>query len=215
MKILPNINLENYLYKIDSRLKDKTKKDIYMLYSLIFGALFVIPYLFFWDSSEKMFQDNKAQVLDISSKIKSDKIFLQNNPHSKITLLEKDISSAKIRLQRNKDNNKYIKKEIEAISSLFYDEKIWGEYLHSISINAKKYNVTILDFTNSSIMNNSSFGHMLDINIKSTANFNNTLKFINSLEQSNLVIDIHSLDIEAHEMLNTELNLSVWGIVYE
>jgi len=210
-----NINLENYLFQIDSFFKEKTKKDIFMLYILVFSAMFFIPYLYFWDSSKEMFQENRAKVENISSKINNDEIFLQNNPQSKITLLDKDINLAKIKLKESKENNKYIKQEIEAVSSLFYDEKVWGEYLHSVSLNAKKYNVKILDFTNYRTLNNSSFGHMLDINIKVTSSFNNTLKFINSLEQSNLVIDVHSIDIKAEDRLNTDINLSVWGIIYE
>jgi len=40
------------------------------------------------------------------------------------------------------------------------------------------------------------------------------LKFINTLEQSELVVDIHHLKIDAKENLNTDLNISVWGITY-
>jgi len=214
MRILSIINLENYLYKLDFFFKEKTKKDIFILYIMIFSGIFFISYLYFWDITERLFQENKAKVIDISSKINNDKIFLQNNPKSKMILLDKDIMVAKIKLKENKNNNNYIKQKLEAISILFYDEEIWGAYLHSISLNAKKFNVKILDFTNHSVVGNTSFGHMLDINIKSTSNFNNTLRFINSLEQSDLVVDIHSLNIKATDRLETDLNLSVWGILY-
>jgi len=213
MKNLSALNLENYLYRLDLYFKEKTKKDIFILYFLVFCGMFFISYSYFWNLSEDMFLENKKKVIDVTSKINNDKTFLRDNPKSKIDLLDKDIRVAKIRLKEIKNSNLYIKKELEGISSLFYDEKIWGAYLHSISLNGKKYNVKILDFTNNSVVQNSSFGHILDIAIKFTGNFNNSLKFINSLERSDLVVDIHSFDMEATDRLNTDINLSVWGIV--
>ena len=55
---------------------------------------------------------------------------------------------------------------------------------------------------------------MLDINLNFTGNYINTLSFINSLEQSELVVDLHALNIQAQDKLNTDLNISVWGINY-
>ncbi len=114
----------------------------------------------------------------------------------------------------HKDNNTYIKSKIETISSLIYDERSWGEYLHSISKNAQKYNVKIVNLTNRYSDNNNSFGHILDISVKSSSSYKNALRFINSLEQSDLVVDLHHLDIKAQNKLNSELEISVWGITY-
>ena len=113
-----------------------------------------------------------------------------------------------------KDNNAYIKSKIETISSLIYDERTWGEYLYSISRNAQKYHVKITTLSNKYSSNGKSFGHILDISIKATGNYKNTLLFINSLEQSELVVDIHDFTIQAQNSLNSDLNISVWGITY-
>jgi len=47
---------------------------------------------------------------------------------------------------------------------------------------------------------------------KSSAGFQNTLLFINSLEQSDLVVDLHDFKIAAEDELVSDLNISVWGI---
>jgi len=208
------ITLEDYLQKLDASFKDKSKKDIYMMFIMIFGVIFTFSYMLFWESAEKEFKNKLTQIDDISAKIKMDKMFLDYNPQSKITLLEKDIAAANLKLEAHKKNNEYIKNRIESISSLIYDERTWGEYLHSISINAKKYNIKILNFTSKNVDNNISFGHMLDVHVQSTGSFMNTLKFMNSLEQSTLVVDIHDVSMSAEESLISDLNLSVWGILY-
>jgi len=208
------INIEDYLQNIDAAFKNKSQKDIYMTYVMIFGLIFAFSYLLFWESSQSGFEAKNKQITVISSKINADKRFLQANPESKITRLDREIKMSEAQLQAHKDNNAYIKSKIETISSLIYDERTWGEYLHSISTNAKKYSIKIVDFRNEYAKNNTSFGHVLDISLRSTGNYKNTLRFINSLEQSDLVVDIHDLNISVNKTLNTGLFISVWGITY-
>ena len=208
------INIEDYLHKIDSLFKEKTQKDKYMTYGMVVALTFGFSYMLFWDSSFEEFEDTRAKVVTLETKIKDDKIYLQAYPETQITALEQEIVLINKEMLGHKDNNAYIKSKIETIASLIYDERAWGEYLHSISKNAQKYNVKILNLTNRYSDNNNSFGHILDISVKSTSNYKNTLKFINSLEQSELVVDLHHLDINASNKLGTDLNISVWGITY-
>ena len=210
MKIL----LEDYLQHIDNYFKQKSKKDIYMIYIMIFTSIFAFSYLLFWDSAEANFKTKRTLVLIIKNKIANDDKYLQINPPSKITQIQNELKKAQQKMLIFKDNNQYIKNKIEEISSLIYDDQTWGEYLDSISTNAKNNNIKILNFNNKYIKNNASFGHILDISIKTKGSYKNTINFINSLEQSELVVDLHDLNIEANKKLNSELNISVWGIVY-
>jgi len=208
------INFEDYLHKIDLTLKNKAQKELYMTYIMIALGIFAFSYLLFWDSSFESFEQTRKNVTSLESKIDADKRYLQQNPESKITQLDKEVQAINKEVAQNKDNNAYIKSKIETIASLIYDERSWGEYIDSISANAQKYNVKLLNLTNKYAKADSAFGHILDISVQSTANFANTLKFINSLEQSDLVVDIHDFSIDANNSLDSDLNISVWGITY-
>jgi len=208
------INIEDYLHKIDSAFKEKTQKDTYMTYAMIVLVVFAFAYLFFWDSSFENFEKTNRNVKALSNKINNDKQYLQANPESIIAKLDAEIVALNNQIQKDKDINAYIKSKIETISSLIYDERTWGEYLDSISKNAQRYNIKITDFSNKYASNANSFGHVLDITISSSGNYRNTLRFINSLEQSDLVVDIHDLTIKADEKLTSDLEISVWGITY-
>ena len=96
---------------------------------------------------------------------------------------------------------------------MYYDDKVWGAYLNSISQFARNNKVKLVSFKNVLQTDNSSFGHVLDITITTEAPYKNTLKFINALEQSQLVVDLHDFNITAEEKLKGDLNISVWGIV--
>ena len=206
--------IEDFLQNIDNTFKEKSQKDILMTYVMVFGIIFAFSYLLLWDTSEGDFESQRKEVVAIESKITADNLYLQQNPVSKITRIENETKNTNIQMLQFQKNNKYIKSKIEEISSLVYDEQTWGEYLHSISKNAKLHNVKILDFNNKYAQNNATFGHILDITIKTTANYVDSINFINALEQSDLVVDLHSLNIEAVNKLNSDLNISVWGIRY-
>lgn len=208
------INIEDYLHKIDTALKNKEQKEIRMIYVMIFGGIFAFSYLFFWDSSEGNFQAKVNEISSIKSKINLDKNYLRINPETKIAKLQNEILAAQKELEQSKDKNQYIKRKIETISSLIYDERVWGEYLYTISNNARHYNIKINNFVNKYELNQSSFGHVMDIDLNITGSYKNTLKFLNSLEKSELVVDVHDLDIKAQDTLNSDLNISVWGIIY-
>ena len=208
------ISLEKFLQKIDVSLMQKSKKDIAMIYIMIFATPFTISYLFFWDTSLHEFEKKNGQITTVNNKINQDNLYLQYNPPSKLIKLDQDIQNANSMIITTKDQNEYIKHKIETIVELVYDERAWGEYLHSISTNAAKHHIVLNDFTNKLVDKKKSFGHILNVNIDANGNYIDALKFINSLETSNLVVDLHDINIIAKENLNFDLNLSVWGITY-
>lgn len=212
--ILPKFNVEDYLDNIDKVFEQKTPKDTYMIYMMIVSGIFAFAYVLFWDSSFASFESTRSNVINLDKKISTDNSYLQANPKSKIINLDKEILKINNDMIVHKDNNAYIKSKIETISSLIYDERTWGQYLDSISENAQKHHVKIKKFSNTYANNNNSFGHILDITISTSGNYKNTYRFINSLEKSELVVDIHDLTIKAQNSLNTDLNISVWGITY-
>lgn len=206
--------IEEILQKIDAFFKEKSQKDTYMVYIMILAIFSAAAYPFY-ESSQNEFNVIKQKVADTTAKIDADKIYLKVNTEATVAKLEQDIKGLENELVVQKDQNKYIKERIEEISSLIYNEKAWGEYLNSVSIHAKNHDIKILNFTNTYSLNNAaSFGHVLDISLDVTGNYVDTVKFINSLEQSELVVDVHNLDIKAQERLNSKIVISVWGITY-
>ncbi len=206
--------IENTLHQIDKAFAQKDPKEVLMIYLMIAATLFALSYFLFWESAEQGFNNTHHQVVDVQSKIMSDQNFMNSNPPELITQIENKIASLKQQLAQTQEQNQYIKHQIEKISELYYDEVAWGEYINSISKHAKSEKVHLLELSNSIAKTDQSFGHVLDITIRADAPYKNLLKFINLLEQSSLVVDIHAFKIETTEVLTADLNISVWGISY-
>jgi Tfp pilus assembly protein PilO len=207
------IGIEDFLYNIDQNFAKKSQKDRYLVYFMAFAGIFALSYLLFWESSEKEFQSIRQQVTAREAQLKVDESYLKNNPEAKISQIENETIQIKKSYAEYQDYNSYIKFQIKQISSLFYDEKTWGSYIHSIAKNAKKYGVKLINFGNEFTTDTRAFGHVLDISVLSIGNYESTLKFINSLEQSFLIVDLHDFNISASEQLSSDLNISVWGLI--
>jgi Tfp pilus assembly protein PilO len=207
------IGIEDFLYNIDQNFAKKSQKDRYLVYFMAFAGIFALSYLLFWESSEKEFQSIRQQVTAREAQLKVDESYLKNNPEAKISQIENETIQIKKSYAEYQDYNSYIKFQIKQISSLFYDEKTWGSYIHSIAKNAKKYGVKLINFGNEFTTDTRAFGHVLDISVLSVGNYESTLKFINSLEQSFLIVDLHDFNISASEQLSSDLNISVWGLI--
>ena len=206
-------NIEDYLYSLDQALSLKSERDKMMMFIIICGSLFALSYLFLWESSEASFKTSHEKAIQMESALTGDKNYLEANPIEKIAQIEQETVAIQMEEQHYIQYNSYIKDQLEQISSLYYDEKVWGGYLDSISKYARAYNVKLVAFGNTLTMDNSAFGHVLDITIKAEGAYKNTLKFINALEQSYLVVDLHHMDLVADKKLTSDLNISVWGIV--
>lgn len=207
------LQIEDYLYSLDQSLAQKSDRDKMMLYVMIFASLFAFSYLLFWESSEASFQVSHEKALKVENDLNIDKQYLASNPPERITQIEQETVEIERQHTLYIQYNTYIKEQLEQISSLYYDEIVWGAYLDSVSRYARAYNVKLVQFGNTLQTDNSAFGHVLDIKIASEGPYKNTLKFINALEQSHLVVDLHNFNISADEKLKSDLNISVWGIV--
>ncbi|WP_373034281.1 type 4a pilus biogenesis protein PilO, partial [Sulfurovum sp.] len=95
-----------------------------------------------------------------------------------------------------------------------YDQETWGAFIDSIAENAKKYKVQLNFFANRLASDKTKFGHVLNLEIQAEATYKNMVNFINAIEKSKLVVDLHDMDLTATTKLNLDLNLSVWGITY-
>ena len=208
------MSFEDILGDIDKSFSEKKQQEVYMTYVMIVAAFLAVSYLLFWDSAEQGYNRTVAATKIVEKKLRDDQNYLKYNTPAKIAQLKAQTVGYKSRFIALKDQSEYIKYKIEQISSLYYDEQAWGQFIDSIAENAKKYGVKLHFLSNSFSNDKGTFGHILDIQIKSTGSFHRTMRFINSLEKSFLVVDIHSLDLKSGQKIDSDLKISVWGITY-
>lgn len=208
------MTLEDFLGDIDKSFVEKKQQEIYMTYGLVAGILIFLSYYLFWDSAEQAYNQTVIETEKVEKKLADDTNYLKWNPETKISQLKAQVVQYKKDFVTVKDQSEYIKYKIEQISSLYYDEQAWGEFIDSIAENAKKYGLKLKYLSNEFSEDKNTFGHVLDIEVKVKGNFHKTMKFVNSLEQSFLVVDIHDVNLSSSNEVDSALKISVWGITY-
>ena len=206
--------LEKYLYDIDQSFAQKSEKDVKLIYGMVFVVLVMFSYLVFWESAEKGYNDIRAAKLKVQDKIATDKRYLMAHPENEIVRLNQDISTLNTKLTNLKGENVYIKAEIEKIPELFYDQEVWGSFIDSIAENARKNKIKLNFFANRLAADKTKFGHVLNLEIQAEGKYKDMIKFMNTMEKSKLVVDLHDMDLTATTKLSLDLKLSVWGITY-
>jgi len=206
--------LEKYLYDIDQSFAQKSEKDVKLIYGMVFVVLVMFSYLVFWESAEKGYNDVREAKLKVQDKIAEDKRYLMAHPESEIVRLNQDITSLNAKLANLKSENTYIKAEIEKIPELFYDQEVWGSFIDSIAENAKKNKIKLNFFANRLAADKTKFGHVLNLEIQAEGKYKDMIRFMNAMEKSKLVVDLHDMDLTATTKLSLDLKLSVWGITY-
>jgi len=200
------------LGKIDRVLEKKTKREITYIHLMIIGAIFYLSYTFLFELSEGVFEQNRQKIVNLKNNIQNDQVYLQNHKQNELREISKQISNYKKQASDLMVEKEYIEYELGNISYLYYDEKVWGEFIDSIAQKAKSHHVMLVTIGNTFVKERSDFGHVLELELDIEGSFANIIRFLNSIEQSDLVIDVFELGMTTGETISSNFKISVWGI---
>ncbi len=212
---------ENILERIDNSFKDKKPSEILMIYVAIAAVFGFISYQFIYPVTDARLKRTQKELNSLKTKLRAEINYLKsktvnNDPEYYVKKLKADIKNLNKNLEKTKYENDYVDNKLRELSYLLFNDENWAKFLDNISYLAKKYNVRINYIKNRfNDINIQKVEEVLEVNIDARGKFNNIMNFINSLEESKLVVDIHNLHLEGKkEYVNATLKISVWGMKY-
>lgn len=206
--------------KIDDYFKEKKQIEILLVGFMIIAVIGFLIYTFLLDSSEKFYKQNKNRLNDITQKLNEQTRYLASMKQNKdqffyVKRLQNEIEQNKNTLQEMQKLNRYVDNKLKKLSYLLFNDKSWSEFLDRISGLAKKYNIKIIEIANR--FNQPSLQkieRILNIQVKTEGNYQGTMKFLNAIEKSRLIVDVSHIVIEGKKNIATDMNISVWGMKY-
>jgi len=203
------------LLDFDNKLKSIDKKDIAYIYIMIIGGIFFLSYHFLFELSEKNLYTVKSENKRVSKDVREFKDFLSFHDEFEIHSLKNQIIELRKNIDLVKDKKRFISQKIHSLSNAIYNKESWTKFFKNISTIANNSGVEIYYIKNQFIENIGSeiFQNHLNVQIKMNSNYINTLKFIDKIEKSSLIVNIDKLNISLTENgVTTELFISIWGI---
>ncbi|MDR1555090.1 MAG: hypothetical protein LBS39_03575 [Campylobacteraceae bacterium] len=211
---------DTILDKIDNWLLLKSKNERGLVYIIAFCLIIGFIYLTLFESSES-YLNNKQRILDNTNAKLSNEIIYINSNSQVIPNLENDIINYSSSLSNIRESNNYIDGKLKELSYLLFNDQSWANFMDRLAFLAKEYNIGILKIENTFLDNkdlqNRKVKQVLDIEVDFRGGFNNAMKFLNAIEESQLVVDVYNSTISSSvrsNSINGNIQIAVWGMLY-
>lgn len=211
--------MNGLLNKIDGYFAKKSRFETTLYFTIIFLFIVFLAYEYLVPLSEKKLKQEKMAKESIERLLAIDKGYIASiskngNDHYMINRLLKEKSDKKNYLARLIDEKTYLNVKLKELSPLLYNKKKWAKFLDSITAKANRFHIDIKSIANEFITNKQEFGHVLEVDVKAKGAFHDILAFLNSLEESDLVVDIYQISMHGKFPIQLQFKVSVWGINY-
>lgn len=204
------------LERIDAFFKDRKQTESYFIMAL---PILVIGYLaldVIIPSTTQTYENAKQKMEKTTDEIAAlerelNALTVNGDRMFKVKALEKEIGDLEKSTAAFNDASAYIDSQMIKVSDILFNKKTWSDFLDSISQRAKSNNLTVQSIHNEFISQEGEFGHVLEIGVNGSASFNNMLNFLANVEQSELLVDVYAMNLNATHDVNGSFQISVWG----
>ena len=202
--------------KIDAYFAAKKSSEATLLY---FGAMLFVGFLvyqFVFLETDKNIKITESKLSVVKTKVNKQRQYLSINTPARLAQLKKLVEQKHVEYDNTNYKISYVDNTLTELSYLLFDDENWASFVDDISRLAKKYKVEIKEIANKFYEPTfQKITHVVEIDVTSQANFSNMMKFLNEIEESQLVIDVHGIEIEKPEdKLKGVFKIAVWGMKY-
>ena len=146
--------------------------------------------------------------------------FFGGDPKAFVDNKRNILNGARTNLNNIVEERKYLDGKLKEISKLTYNEKNWAKFMDSLSTIAENNNIKIYaihsDRREPSLKQIFEPEALLDIDVQFEGAFPNVLRYINLIEQSEMIVDVNKMDINATKngKIGGSIGISIWGVNY-
>ncbi|MDO5046193.1 type 4a pilus biogenesis protein PilO [Campylobacter sp.] len=207
---------DSILVKIDNYFESKKGSEISII--LLGSALLVLylTYALSWDPAQEFIDSKLSSQSQITTKLNNTNNYLAVNTPAKVEDQQRNLNSLKDSLETAKFTNQYFDNKLKELSYLLFNEQNWAKFLDSLAFLADKNDIKIVKIANEfKNPTPQKIEQVLDIKIDFEGSFKNIVGYINAIEESDLVVDVNSMDINSTKKdLVGNIGIFVWGMKY-
>ena len=214
------MNGPNTFDKIDNYLKDKKSSELSLVFLMVFATIGFMVYSTLFPMTENILKNTKKSYKNIQIKLNQERAYLNSvtrngDKNFIIKKMSQDINKQKQYLENTKYSNAYVDTKLKDLSYLLFNDENWSKFLDSIAFIGKKYGIEVFLISNNFFEPNlQEIKQVLTVKVNFSGEFVNIMKFINELEESELVVDINNIKLESSDTIKGSLDIAVWGMKY-
>ena len=215
------INFDNTFDRIDHFFINKKKSETLLIFLLVFVFVGFISYSYVFPMTDSKLKQTTRISEDIDKKLFDEKNYLASvskdgDENYKINNEKQSIENLKILFEKTHLANGYVDEKLKQLSYLLFNNKDWANFLNTITQLAQKYAIHIKVIDNKvNEPNIQKIEQNLNLKVEFNGDFYSTMKFVNAIEESELVVDIYEFNATAvKKNLEGIMNIAVWGMKY-
>ena len=215
------INFDNTFDRIDHFFINKKKSETLLIFLLVFVFVGFISYSYVFPMTDSKLKQTTRISEDIDKKLLDEKNYLASvsrdgNENYMIEKTKQDIEKSKVLFEKTHLANGYVDEKLKQLSYLLFNNKDWANFLNTITQLAQKYAIHIKVIDNKvNEPNVQKIEQILNLKVEFNGDFYSTMKFVNAIEESELVVDIYEFNSTAvKKNLEGIMNIAVWGMKY-
>lgn len=189
------------------------------------AVAFLIMYLILSDHADSYLQNSENNLNTATTNLENAQREYEQkfdgNPDAFIQRLRDTLNAEKVVRNNIIDERNYIDSKLKDISKLTYNEENWATFMDSLSTIAENNNIKIYaihsDRRAPSMEQNFKPEALLDIDVEFEGAFPNVLRYVNLIEQSEMIVDINKMDVNATKngKIGGSIGISIWGVNYQ
>lgn len=215
-----NNSIDTFLNRVDLFFQGKKESEVYLIFAMLFSIIAFISYSYLSPITDTILKRTIRNANEVEKKLRDEQAYLASisRDGDSTFLIKKvklDIENSKILFEKTSNTNLYIDTKLKELSYLLFNNENWAKFLDSITQLAQKHSVRIKVIE--SKINEPTLQkieQILNLKVNFNGPFTNTMKFMNAIEESELVVDIYELNCTGKKNIEGEFNIAVWGMKY-
>ena len=212
--------IDDRLEALDNYFASKKENEKWMIIIGVAGIIAYLAYVYLLPYTKNLYDTSERTKKLIEKKINENTTYLNSitingDRDFYVKKFTNDIIKKKQNIAVLDKKILFINKNLEKLSDMLFNQKSWSIFLNSITNRAKAQDVEIQYISNNYVDSNGSFGHVLEIGVGCKGEYKGIIKFINEIEQNDLVTDVYSTNFivdDNSSQIMADINISVWGI---
>jgi hypothetical protein len=203
--------------QIDDFFNSKKPSEASMFLGVIALGIAYGVYQFIFLQTDESLRNTQNQIASVKQKINTEKMYLSTHSIASLNKLKSDLKQKKIAFDDTIYKMSYVDNTLTELSYLLFDDQSWANFVDNISFLAKKYHVDIKEIGNKFYTPTfQKITHVVEVDVKSSAKLKNMVKFLNAIEESQLVVDVNDIIMEKpKEQVEATFKIAVWGMKYQ
>ncbi len=210
-------NKKGLLDQIDDFFNSKKPSEASMFMGVIALGIAYGVYQFVFLQTDESLKNTQNEIASVKQKINTEKTYLSTHSVAMLSKLKADVKAKKIAFDDTLYKMSYVDNTLTELSYLLFDDKSWAAFVDNISYLAKKYHVKIDEIGNKFYTPTfQKITQVVEVDVKSKANLKNMVKFLNAIEESQLVVDVSNIEmVKPNKNVEATFKIAVWGMKYQ